>query len=447
MHVIVVVCDCFPLGLVGCYGNEWVPTPNLDRLAHEGFVFDQCFPTNPSTGGWLEAGFTGQSDSSPDARSGATPLISELRKSGVELALFTDHPDLQSTPRSGAFDKIAYVGQSPLEVAAWASVDDVARDPRYPLPDHVDEGATRWIDRWREQLARERRYGDSGERSIERLFAQAQNWLKERPARDTLLWLEVGWHACSWLPPADFRSCWPDEAAGEELSDFMPGFVGRTIADADLPRLRASQAGRVAYFDAVLGEFLDRLHTLLHGQRSLIIFTADQGLPLGEHGFVGLHRPWMYEERDHVPLLLHDTGEQLSGRSQALIQPTELYFTLRDTFNLVDEPGGAGKSLLTLIDGTETTVREYCCAGLDDCEYAIRTHQWKLILPLRPVAGDEPRQRELYAKPEDRWEANNLLEQALETSDQLELQLRRHLDAVRRGTLASVHPWRPLSPG
>src|ERR1700677_3303934 len=31
------------LAYLGCYGNEWVATPNLDRFAAEGIVFDQHF--------------------------------------------------------------------------------------------------------------------------------------------------------------------------------------------------------------------------------------------------------------------------------------------------------------------------------------------------------------------------------------------------------------------
>jgi arylsulfatase A-like enzyme len=35
------------LGYLGCYGNEWVATPNLDALAAEGIVFDQHFAESP----------------------------------------------------------------------------------------------------------------------------------------------------------------------------------------------------------------------------------------------------------------------------------------------------------------------------------------------------------------------------------------------------------------
>ena len=49
MNVIVVVCNSLHLGFLGAYGNPWIETPNLDRLAAEGIVFDHHFPENLTT--------------------------------------------------------------------------------------------------------------------------------------------------------------------------------------------------------------------------------------------------------------------------------------------------------------------------------------------------------------------------------------------------------------
>ena len=49
MNVVVVVCNSLHLGFLGAYGNAWIDTPNLDRLAAEGIVFDHHFPENLTT--------------------------------------------------------------------------------------------------------------------------------------------------------------------------------------------------------------------------------------------------------------------------------------------------------------------------------------------------------------------------------------------------------------
>src|SRR5262245_50767359 len=41
--VLVLAVGGLHLGYVGCYGNDWVRTPALDRLAAEGVVFDLHF--------------------------------------------------------------------------------------------------------------------------------------------------------------------------------------------------------------------------------------------------------------------------------------------------------------------------------------------------------------------------------------------------------------------
>src|SRR5450631_2456953 len=67
MNVIVVVCNGLHLGFLGAYGNGWIETPHLDRLAAEGVVFDHHFPENLTTiptrrSWWTEAGTGDKSD-------------------------------------------------------------------------------------------------------------------------------------------------------------------------------------------------------------------------------------------------------------------------------------------------------------------------------------------------------------------------------------------------
>src|SRR5215831_6747752 len=62
MKVLVVNASALHLGYIGCYGNEWIETPNLDRLAAEGVVFDQHIADNPgaSTEGPDRSDWTGR---------------------------------------------------------------------------------------------------------------------------------------------------------------------------------------------------------------------------------------------------------------------------------------------------------------------------------------------------------------------------------------------------
>jgi arylsulfatase A-like enzyme len=50
-NVIVVMLDSLGANDLGCYGNKWIKTPNLDRLAKEGVLFEnnyiESLPTIP----------------------------------------------------------------------------------------------------------------------------------------------------------------------------------------------------------------------------------------------------------------------------------------------------------------------------------------------------------------------------------------------------------------
>ena len=63
MKILVVEASAVHLGFVGCYGNEWVATPNLDRLAAESVVFDQHIADAPepfaAASWWQRSAVTG----------------------------------------------------------------------------------------------------------------------------------------------------------------------------------------------------------------------------------------------------------------------------------------------------------------------------------------------------------------------------------------------------
>ena len=99
MNVVVVVCNSLHLGFIGAYGNAWIETPNLDRLASEGIVFDHHFPENLTTLPTRRSWWTGRYGFA-DEEQGWTPLRPEERilpdflwDQGVHTAL-----DLRRSP-------------------------------------------------------------------------------------------------------------------------------------------------------------------------------------------------------------------------------------------------------------------------------------------------------------------------------------------------------------
>ncbi len=492
MNVIVVVCNSLHLGFLGAYGNAWIETPHLDRLAAEGTVFDHHFPENLTTLPTRRSWWTGRYGfADPDA--GWTALRSDERilpdwlwDQGVATALISDVPLLREAGLGygRGFDEVIWVrgaGYDPLVPPSDPRTRNVrlADELGLRLPADDDPDLDLWKKRW-EQFLRNRAVLNSGSdpnTSVARTVHSAIDWLDRRGSRKDpfLLWLDLFSPHGPWDPPQPYRDQYaavePDEFESDEegdlvedlsgdaeeiaiedvpvLIDVPAGAVGDVLSEAELFRLRRTYAGTVTLVDHWLGTLFDALRRMGRLDDTLVIFTSDQGEPLGEHGYVRRFRPWLYEELVHTPLIVRMPGGKFGGgRHQALVQTVDLLPTVLEALGIRStedrDPPLHGQDLLPLIRGEKTKLRDYACMGMDVEEFAIRTHHWHLIMPLESDP-DEPRSSELYRKPEDRWEQNNVIEQHTEIADQLELGLRRFVEALGRDALEDLAPLREFA--
>ena len=84
--------------------------------------------------------------------------------------------------------------------------------------------------------------------------------------------------------------------------------------------------------------------------------------------------------------------------------------------------------------------------GMDVEEFAIRTHLWHLTVPVgEPDPDDLPRGPELYRKPEDRWDQNDVAAEQPEVAEHLELALRRFVEAIGQDRIEDVPPLRDIT--
>jgi arylsulfatase A-like enzyme len=157
----------------------------------------------------------------------------------------------------------------------------------------------------------------------------------------------------------------------------------------------------------------------------------------------------LYEELIHTPLIIRlPKGQNGGQRHQALVQTVDLLPTIVSAFGLPpldrsDAPPH-GYDLLPLIRREQTKVRDYACMGMDVAEFAIRTHLWHLVVPVENDP-EEPRIAELFRKPEDRWDQNNVIEQHPEVAEHLELALRRFIAAIESSGLEDLPSLRDIA--
>jgi arylsulfatase A-like enzyme len=404
MKTLVLVASGLHLGYLGCYGNEWVQTPTFDRLAAEGIVFDHHYADEPQAAGAQRAWRTGcyrfasaQTEEESDYQKAADlfPLIAEQ---GITTYLISQEKE----------DAL------PTVPAGWQHV----------------------------QLA-----GSAAGRPActEPLFAALSKALDQlASSREWLLRLDLDLLLPPWNIPEEFLSRY---TTGEEEADegqLLSSAIGSTPWDSEELAHRARQnryAGVVTYLDAVLGHVLQKLEERGLREETLLLLTSDCGQAVGEDLTQPGSRLWLHEYRIHIPLIVRLPGKTEAGRRiPALTQPVDLLPTLFDALGL-PMPAIHGHSLLPLARGQRKLIRQYACAGLrrgGTVEWALRSPDWAFLLPVSSVSADPPIEPELYVKPDDRWEVNNVRQHHHDLAERLEQTLRGFVEATR-------HPG-PLQP-
>ena len=119
---------------------------------------------------------------------------------------------------------------------------------------------------------------------------------------------------------------------------------------------------------------------------------------MGEHGDVGQCGDKLFGEIVQVPLLVRLPDRRMaSRRCPSLIQPSDVCATLYDWFGLESQNAIWGTSLLD----ANNISRKRCAVTISEEENAIRTPIWSM----RAIPSEPPK---LFAKPDDRWEVNEV---------------------------------------
>jgi arylsulfatase A-like enzyme len=199
---------------------------------------------------------------------------------------------------------------------------------------------------------------------------------------------------------------------------------------AALDFLHRTLAAVVTTFDAELGRAFELFRARDLDRSAAWMVTSDRGYPLGEHGQVGPYRPWLHQAVVQVPLLLRLPDAAEAGRRVGTVtQPADLAPTLLALLGAAPTGESAeGVDLAPLIRGEAEQLRTEAYTGWvvnGVGEWAIHTADRTLLLPGPQPEGEE-RHPQLYEKPEDRWEANDLRARLIEQADELEARLRAH---------------------
>lgn len=214
-------------------------------------------------------------------------------------------------------------------------------------------------------------------------------------------------------PRKDYIGMYPDETVPlpGNFKKYHPfQFDDMKIRDENLaawPRnpetIQASLAdyyALISHLDNWIGDIIEELKKQNLFDNTIIVYTADNGLAIGSHGLLGKQN--LYEHSTKVPLIISGPGIPHGKISEALVYLFDLFPTLSELCHLTAPAKIDGKNLVPVIKGKEQEVRNSLFTTYKNTIRAVRTNEWKLIrYPQRDY-------NQLFNLTNDPLEINNL---------------------------------------
>ncbi len=372
-NILLIMADQMPAAAVGAYGHPVVRTPNIDRLAAEGVLFERCVcnsplcvPSRASLVTGKLPGRIGSFDNGSELPAQVPTFMHHLRRAGY---------------RATASGKMHFIGPDQLHGLDERLTTDiypsgfnwtpdwtagVVRNPGSSVEKLKDAGPCRW--------SMQLDYDEEVQcRSLERLRALADAdepfflWTSfthpHQPYTITQEYWDRYEHSAIDLPaapaePIDEMHPYNRWIQQHHSVDLFPP------SDETVRNVRHAFYGMVSYVDDKVGELLAELERLGLADDTAVLFASDHGEMLGEHGMWSKRTFFDWSAR--VPLVVRWPGRWARGRRVGdTVSLVDLFPTLLDLAGPDDldvaTADADGRSLRPLLEGPDAEPRPAIC--------------------------------------------------------------------------------------
>ncbi len=408
-RILFITIDTLRADHLSVYGYPRLTSPNLDRLAGEGVMFEKAIAQWPKTTPSFASMFTGQ-----------YPQTTGMTHRAAKW-LDSDYLTLAEMIESAGYWTGAVVSNPMLSVElGW------------------DQGFTEYWETW---LTDEDLGADPAKyRTVVnalRVNELARPMLQRAAEQDrSFVWLHYSDpHAPYILPPGEDNPFLRDELdQGNEVVEGVIPRAARIGAQRRYGYYLAQYDANILLADRLIGEILQEAEALGLLEDSLIVFTSDHGEGMGEHGAYFRHGQLPYNPGLHVPLFFRFSDQGRRGQRVELpVELVDLYPTFRELLAVESAVGLEGRSLLPFVhDSADEPIdpRDFGYAFSEaghpmakrSYYRTVQDQRWKLVF--HPEVnhkrrGQAPPLIELYDLEEDPLELNNLAGQHEEEFDRL----------------------------
>lgn len=455
-NIIFIFSDDQRFNSLSMTGAPVTETPNIDQLAKEGVFFNNAYITSPICGPSRANIFTGQWERrnkigfnyiSKNIITEATYKKSWqvlLREAGYSTAFIgkshTKIGDKNNTPLNENTD-FAYYGNGHLGF--------------YPAKRHKQFSNLKNKTQIEGMLEATKAYL-SQDNSYDYFYENAQPSIKKQlnkrdPNKPFAAWINlnlphassIGGMGSEATDPEYYKTKYENVKHKIELPEGYPQDISlpdNVYATKDLMKYYVTsnkgkllneklKMNRAVYaIDLMLGELREFLKEIGEAENTIIIFTSDNGLFLGEHGLGG--KTILYDESVHVPMIVYSPFFENKTKGKVideLVVGQDIPATILDICGIEIPESYQGKSVMPLITGKNTNWRNdiflenlFTDQGYPRQE-GVRSKQYKYIrsfskendrlkyLPHQTIETDEkPIYEELFDIVNDPKEQNNL---------------------------------------
>ncbi|MFW6061005.1 MAG: sulfatase-like hydrolase/transferase [Phycisphaeraceae bacterium] len=179
----------------------------------------------------------------------------------------------------------------------------------------------------------------------------------------------------------------------------LPDEVRRHIAD---------YYAMVSHLDAELGRVVAALRDTGQLERTIIVYTSDHGLGVGQHGLLGKQN--LYDHSVRVPLIMAGPGVPRGRVVEPIVWSASVYPTLCDVCNLTTPDNVEAPSLVPHFTGSADGAPATMFSLYRDLQRMVSDSQWKLIRYHRGADGRGTEREQLFHLADDPWEINDLID-------------------------------------
>ncbi|MBB6460453.1 sulfatase family protein [Flammeovirga kamogawensis] len=440
-NILFIMSDDHAYQAISAYDNTLTSTPNIDRLAEEGMIFNNACVTNsicsPSRAVILtgkHSHINGKTDNHFPFNKDNVTFPQIFQQAGYQTAMFGK---LHFGNNPKGFDQFKIlIGQGHYYNPTFITKEEGKKDYPGYVTDIVTDMTLDWLDKerdkekpfmlmylhkapHREWLPKEKHYKEFTKKTFkepETLFDNYEGRATAAHTAEMNILKHMNWAGDSKLYPSTMEalgipegSHWDYDAFNKERDRMTPeqreawdkvympmnkefSKQYASMNEKDLMKWRYQRymqdyLGTIASVDENVGRVLDYLDENKLADNTLVVYTSDQGFYLGEHGW--FDKRFAYNESFKTPLLIRWPNKIKAGiTNEEMVQNLDFAQTFLAAAGIEAPSDMQGESLMPLLTGNDAAwdreavyyhYYEYPSIHMVKRHYAIITKEYKLI--------------------------------------------------------------------